>query len=162
MTKDGLFNHDMGHLLKNKDAHIMVNDSHSPIPQVQYKNKRYTNRNIKRADRVRQFQHITGRLIKQILRAVNNNILQNLPILGESVRMAKDIYGPIIPHLKFKTVRRKIQHLEPVKLKSFPKTILDKYKEFASYCDLMHINGIRFLNTISRHIMFSTGIMIKT
>ena len=35
MTKDGLFYHDMMHLLKNKNnAHIMVNYSQSPIPQV--------------------------------------------------------------------------------------------------------------------------------
>ena len=49
MNKDGMFYHDMRHILKNKDAHIMVNDSHSPIPQVKDKKKGYTARNIKRA-----------------------------------------------------------------------------------------------------------------
>ena len=34
MTKAGIFYHDMRHLLKNKDAQILVNNSHSPIPQV--------------------------------------------------------------------------------------------------------------------------------
>ena len=34
MTKAGLFYHDMRHLLKNKDLHIMMDDSHSPIPHV--------------------------------------------------------------------------------------------------------------------------------
>ena len=29
-----------------------------------------------------------------------------------------------------------------------PKEILDKYKKVALLCDLMHINGIGFLNTI--------------
>ena len=75
--------------------------------------------------------------------------------------MAEDIYGASIPHLKGKTVRRKIQHVEPVKITSFPKTILDKYKEVIICCDLMHISGIVFLNTISGHIMFATVIMIK-
>ena len=37
MTKAGIFYHDMRYILKNKDAHILVNDLHSPIPQVQYK-----------------------------------------------------------------------------------------------------------------------------
>ena len=81
MTKSSLFYHDVRHLKKNKDAHILVNDSHSPIPQVQDKKERNTARDIKRADRARRFQQITGQKIKQILHAVDNNILQNLPIL---------------------------------------------------------------------------------
>ena len=75
--------------------------------------------------------------------------------------MAEYIYGHKIPHLKVKIVQRKIQHVEPVMITSVSKTILDNYKEVAIFCDLMHSNGIGFLNTISRHIMFSTGIMIK-
>ena len=118
----------MMQLLKNKDVHIMVNGSHSPIPQVQEKNKRYTARNIKWSDSARQFQHITGQLTEQILHAVDNNILLNLTILREDVIMAGDIYGPSIPHLKFKTLRHKIQHVEPVKITSVTKIILDKYK----------------------------------
>ena len=75
--------------------------------------------------------------------------------------MADEIYGPSISHLKGKTVRSKVQHVEPIKITNAPKTILDKYKEFTICCDLMHINGIGFLITISRHIMFATGSMIK-
>ena len=75
--------------------------------------------------------------------------------------MAEDIYGPSITHLKGKTVCSKIQHVDPVKIKSVPKTILAKYKEVTICCDLMHINGIGSFNTISWHIMFSTGSMIK-
>ena len=81
MTKAGLFYHNMRHFLKNNNAHIMVNNPHTPIPQVEESKKRYTARDTKRACCVRQFQHITGQPIKKILHAVDNNILQNLPIL---------------------------------------------------------------------------------
>ena len=54
MTKAGLFYHDIRYLLKNKDAHIMVNDSHSPIPQVTDKKERYSACDIKRADCARR------------------------------------------------------------------------------------------------------------
>ena len=64
MTKDSMFYHDMRHLLKNKDTHAMVNDSHSPIPQVQDKKKGYIAHDIKRADHARRFRHITGKPIK--------------------------------------------------------------------------------------------------
>ena len=138
-----------------------MNDSHSPIPHVQAKKERYTSRDIKHADRARQCQHITGQPIKRILHAVYNNILQNLPILQEDARMAEDIYWPIIPHLKNNTVRRKVHHVEPIKITNSPKTILDKYKEVTICCDLMYTNGIGFLITISRHIMFATGSMIR-
>ena len=75
--------------------------------------------------------------------------------------MDKDIYGPSIPHLNGKTMGHTIQYVDPVKIAGVPKTILDSNKEVTIYCDLMHINGIDFLNTISWHIMFSTGSMIK-
>ena len=91
----------------------------------------------------------------------SDNILQKLPILQEDFRMAEDIYGPIISHIKGKTVRRKIQHVEPVNITSVPKNILDKYKEVTIFCDFMHINVIGFLDTISQHIMFAIGSMIK-
>ena len=122
----------MRHLLKNKDAHILMNDLHSPIPQVQDKKERYTTRDIKRADRARRFQHITGQTIKQILHAVDYNILQNLPILQEDVRMAEDIYGPSIPHLKGKILRRMVQHVELIKIKIPPKPFLISTKRSPS------------------------------
>ena len=75
--------------------------------------------------------------------------------------MYGDIYVPSIPHPIGKTVRHKIQHVEPVQITSVPKIILDKYKEVNICCDLMYINGIDFLNTISWHIMFATGSIIK-
>ena len=75
--------------------------------------------------------------------------------------MDEDIYRPSITHLKGKIVRHNIQHVEPVNITSVPKTILDKYKEVTIFCDLIHVNGISFLNTMSWHIMFAIGSMIK-
>ena len=128
---------------------------------MQEKKKGHTALDIKRADCARQLQNITDQQIKLILHAVDNNIPKNLPILQEDVGMAEDIYGTIIPHLKVKTVRCKIQHVEPVNITSVPKTILDKSKEVTICCYLMHINVIDFLNTPSWQIMFAKGIMIK-
>ena len=138
----------------------MVNDSHSPIPQVEGKKKLYTSRDLNRDDCVRQFQHIAGQAINLILYAVDNNILQNLPILREDIRVSGDIYVPSVAHFQGKMVRHKIHHMEPFIVPSFPKYILDKHKTVTLFCDLINSNDIVFLDTIYRHIMFSTGSMI--
>ena len=161
MTKVVIFYHDMMHLLKKKNARIMVNYSRYPMPQVEEKNKQYTSRDVNRYARARRFQNISGQPIKKILHAVDNKIQHNLPILREYAGMAENIYVPSVPHLQRKTVPHKIHHVEPIIVKTFPNVILVRYKNVALWCDIVHINDISFLNTISRHIMFATGVMIK-
>ena len=75
--------------------------------------------------------------------------------------MAEEIYGPSVPYLQGKTVRHKVQHVEPIMVPNLPKGILDRYKKVTLYCDLIHINGIGFLKTTSLHIMATTGSMFK-
>ena len=75
--------------------------------------------------------------------------------------MAEDIYGPSVTHFQVKIVRHKFQNVEPIIGPNFPKGILDRYKKVTLCCDLMHINGIVLLNTISWHNMFATISMIK-
>ena len=87
--------------------------------------------------------------------------MQNLPILREYVGISLYIYVPTVTYLQGKKVRNKIQHLENIMVPSVPKDILDKYKKVTLCCDLTYINIIGFLKTISWHVMFATGIMIK-
>ena len=79
--------------------------------------------------------------------------------------MAEDIYGTSIPHLKGKTVRHKIQHVEPVNITSFPQTILDKYNEVTADGDLLvlikdvigntcFINGLHMLDLMLHCLAF--------
>ena len=77
----------------------MLNDSCSPISQVEEKKKQYTARDVNRADHERRFHHIIDQSAKQILHEVDNNILQNLPIMWAYAGMDEDIYGPSMPHL---------------------------------------------------------------
>ena len=128
----------------------MVNDSRSPILKFEEKKKHYISHDEKRTDCARQLQHITNQTVKQILHAVDNNILMNLPIMQEDIGMAEDIYGSSVTHFQGKTGRHKIQHLKPIMVTNVPKVILDRYRKFTLLCELMHINGIGFLNTVYR------------
>ena len=77
----------------------MVNDSCYPTPQVEENKKQYTAPDVKRDAQRRKFHHITVQPVERILHAADNNILQNLPILRDDVKMAEDIYGPSVKHL---------------------------------------------------------------
>ena len=77
----------------------MLNDSCSPISQVEEKKKQYTACDVNRADHKRRFHHIIDQSAKQILHEVDNNILQNPPIMWEDAIMTEDIYGPSVPYL---------------------------------------------------------------
>ena len=81
--------------------------------------------------------------------------------MQEDTGMAEDIFRPSVPNMQVKTVLHKIQHVESIIFKNAPNGILDIYKKFTLWCDLMHTNCIGFLNTIYRHIMFVTWSMIK-
>ena len=75
--------------------------------------------------------------------------------------MDEDICGPSITHLQGKKIRHNIHHVETIMVTNVYKGTFDKYKEITLCWDLMHNNGIGFLNTLTWHIMFDTGIMIK-
>ena len=75
--------------------------------------------------------------------------------------MAEAIYGKSVSHLKGKIVHHKDHHVEPIIGPNFLKGVFDRNNKVNLCCDLNHINGIGFLNTLSWHILSSTGSTIK-
>ena len=72
------------------------------------------------------------------------------------MKLAEGIYSPTIYALKGKTVNRKVDHvITPVT--SIPKQILKEYKHITLCIDVMFINCIKFLLTVSWHIDFVTA-----
>ena len=99
--------------------------------------------------------------MNKIIDEVENNILQNFPILREDVGMSQDIYVPSVPYFQVKTFHHKFQYVDPIAVPNAPKVILDKYNNFALLFDIMHINNIVLPNTTYQHILFATVSMIK-
>ena len=97
----------MRHLLPKKRAQNgeQLTLSHY---RIRVKERQYTARNVNRSNCARQLQHTTGQPVNQILHAVDNNTLYNIPILGEDVVMDEKIYGLSVPHLQGKPVRHKV------------------------------------------------------
>ena len=60
-----------------------------------------------------------------------------------------------------KNVHQKSKHVKLVVVSKLPQSVIDKYVRVILCCNLMHINGLAFLNTVSRGILFGNGSLIK-
>ncbi len=161
MLARGLFYCDM----KQQQGKVLLNDATTKqggdgINTVDKNKGRYSTRDVSRANKARKFQETTGASLQTNLDIVNSKLHPNCPITRADVKMAEDIYGTSIAHLKGKTVRRKGQHVT-FSVATLPITIADKYKLVTLCGDIFYVNCIRFFSTISRHIHFRTAAHIK-
>jgi hypothetical protein len=83
------------------------------------------------------------------------NIIKNVPVTLEDIKLAEQIYGPDIGALKGKTTRAK-----PVPVVKdyieIPNELITAHQDVVLCMDGMKINGVPFLTTISRNIMYRT------
>ena len=79
----------------------------------------------------------------------------NCPVTDEDVIRAKNIYGRDIHSLKVKTT-----HTHPTRLVTdnvkLPPSVPEKNKHVTLSIDIMYVNRIPFVTTISRNIKFTT------
>ena len=83
-------------------------------------------------------------------------MVKDLPITRQDVKLAEEIYGPNIYAIKEKTVNKKVDHII-APITNIAKQILKEYKNITLFIDIIFVNGIKFLFTVSRHIDFITA-----
>ncbi len=93
---------------------------------------------------------------RDFLRYVEHNLLPNCPITTLDIHNAEFIWGPDLGSLKGKTVWTQP---EPVRTQSYtiPLHVMTQYRQVTLSADVMKVNGIPFLMTISRHIKFGSA-----
>jgi hypothetical protein len=84
--------------------------------------------------------------------AIEHNVIGNNPFTRRDVRIAKKIFGPDVPAMKGKTVKRKSKMPREDDITDIPHTIMKEYSEVHLSIDIMHVNGIKFLISHSKHI----------
>ena len=87
---------------------------------------------------------------------ISNNLLPNCPVTSSDVINAYKLFGPDVHLLKGKTVRRQptraASHTVPI-----PPDVMARYEQVVLCIDIMTVNKIPFLTTVSHDINFRTA-----
>ena len=126
------------------------------ITTVTENKQKYSQNDVKRADQVRALQKVIGHpTAKQLSYLLDDHLIPNSPFTSHDVRRAEQIYGPDLGNLKGKTTRRNPPIVDQI-MQQCPDTIIEQYGNVMLSTDVMHVNGIPFFVTRSRHIHFGT------
>jgi hypothetical protein len=121
----------------------------------------YTTRDYSRAVLARKIQKMIGRpSTAAYLKIVKQNLLPNCPITAKDVMAAEQIFGPDIGSLKGKTVWCAANHVE-ISTVDIPSRLIRQYRDIVLTADIMFVNKIPFLVTISCHIKFGTAEVLE-
>jgi hypothetical protein len=126
------------------------------IVTVADKRDKYTARAYRQAVLARRIQNIIGRpSTRDYVKIVEGGMLQNCPVSRADVTAAEDIFGPNLGSLKGKTVRNKNDHV-PSLVADVPFDIIKTHRNVTLWFDIMFVNKIAFLVTVSRSLRFGT------
>jgi hypothetical protein len=87
---------------------------------------------------------------------VRSNMIHNCPVTPSIISAAHKIFGPDIASLKGKTTRRTPQPVLTDYVQ-IPKEILELTKDVILAVDVMFVDGILFVVSLSRKIKFTTS-----
>ena len=117
----------------------------------------YSNQDYLRAVQARELQIKIGRpSIKESIKIVTNNLLPDCLVTKADNMEAEDIFGPEVEILKGKTMWHNPHTLKQV-VEPWEPSIMRQYRHVTLGADVMFVNRIPFLVTVSRHIKFGTG-----
>ena len=127
------------------------------ITTVEGNKNKLSARDVIQAERARTLQRTIGRPnTSQFIKIVSSNQIPNCPITVQDIKNAEFIWGPELGCLKGKTVRNVSPQVKVENI-SIPATIMQQYREIILSVDIMKVNNIPFLMTISRHIKFGSA-----
>ena len=127
-----------------------------PIVTVSDNKNKYTVRAYRQALLARRIQDTIGRpSTRDYVKIVEGGMLQNCPVSRQDIATAEDIFGPNLGSLKGKTVRHRSKRADSL-VADVPYDIIKAHKDVTVCFDIMFVNKIAFLVTVSRSLRFGT------
>ena len=99
--------------------------------------------------------------MRKLLDIIDKNLIANCPVTREDVMAAEDIFGPNLGSLKGKTVRRPPLPIEQM-VTAVPQDILSKHNRVVIAADIVYVNEVPLLLSISHHLKFGTVTHLKS
>jgi len=128
----------------------------SLVTTVADRKQQYSARDVKKAEEARRLQSIIGRPdTATFLQMIRRNEIPNCTVSADDIIAAEQIFGPDLGSLKGKTTRRAPTVVD-TSLNPLPHSVLSRYGDVTLGIDIMHVNGLPFLVTISHHLKFGT------
>jgi hypothetical protein len=135
-------------IISDDDAHIVL--AHQT---VKGESAHFSDIDCRRATKVRDLQEaLACPSDVDLANAIEHNVIGNNPFTRRDVRIAKKIFGPDVPAMKGKTVKRKSKMPRADDITDIPSNIIKEYSSVHLSIDIMHVNGIKFLISHSKHI----------
>jgi uncharacterized protein (UPF0332 family) len=117
---------------------------------------KYSAHDYSRAVKARRLQQSIGHPSTADLAIwLDSKLIPHCPLHRQDILNAEDIFGPDEGILQGKTTQKKATQVETT-LTPLPPDILERYRAVTLYVDIMYVNRIPFLVTISKHIKFGT------
>ena len=135
---------------KHEQQHVFM------VNTVKDNMKNFTNNDYLQAVRARELQVTVGRPSdKDFIKILETSSLPNCPVTPRDVMVANKLFGPDVGALKGKTTRRNPPIVDsPVSVDIT--SILKFYGEVTLCVDLMYVNRVPLLVTLSRNVKFGT------
>ena len=128
------------------------------IDTIEASKKRFTTRDQKQASRVRRYQHVGGHPSEATLKysSVTNGV-KNSPFTKQDIEMTTDMLGQSDVAVQGKTTRTQPDAVVAQdNLVELPPSIIQYYGKVELAVDVMHVNRIPFLTSLSRKIHYGT------
>ena len=129
------------------------------ISTVNVNLEKYNQRQVKNSHTAKYFQNKAGLSTRAFLKMIDACAISNYPINREAIKTAQDICGVSVAYLKGKSIRKQgdAVELNVETITPIPPDLMSKNGNIVMAMDIMKVNGVPFITTISWTLKFGSA-----